>query len=158
MLRVDLRQLRDGSVETTGQLLPGDPAFQGVDLELADSVTVEGRLQETGEGDFYWHAFLAGGVKGECRRCLTDVLVPVDIEIRVLFSADPETAEDSGVYLLEKGAGEVDLGEAVREELALAGPSFLLCRDDCAGLCSRCGANLNDGPCSCEERAATVRG
>jgi len=158
MLRVDLRQLRDGSVETTGQLLPGDPAFRGVDLELADPVTVEGRLQETGEGDFYWHAFLTGRVKGECRRCLTDVLVPVDIEIRVLFSRDPETAEDPGVYPLEKGAGEVDLGEAVREELALAVPGFLLCRDDCAGLCSRCGANLNDGLCSCEEPAATVRG
>ncbi len=158
MLIVDLRQLREGSVETRGQILPGDPAFKGANLELADPVTVEGRLQETGEGDFYWHAYLTGRVKGDCRRCLEDVLVPVDIEIRVLFSRDPETAEDPGVYPLEKGAGVVDLGEAVREELVLAVPGYLVCRDDCAGLCSRCGANLNDGPCSCVEQAATVRG
>ena len=158
MLRVDLSQLREGSVETAGQLLPGDPSLQGADLELAGPVAVEGRLQETGQGDLYWHAFLSGSVKGECRRCLTDVSVPVDIEIRVLFSADPETAEDPGVYPMMRGAGEVDLGEAVREELVLAVPSYLVCRDGCAGLCSRCGANLNDGPCSCGEPAATVRG
>jgi len=156
MLRVDLRRLREGSVETTGQLLPAEPAFAGVDLELADPVTVEGRLQETGQGEFYWHAFLAGRVKGECRRCLTDVFVPIDIEIRVLFSSDPETAEDPGVYPLQKGAAEVDLSEAVCEELVLAVPNFLVCRDDCAGLCSRCGANLNDGSCSCGEPAATI--
>ena len=156
MLIVDLRRLRDGSIETTATLLPADPAFQGVDLELVDPVAVEGRLQQTGEGQFYWHAFLAGRVKAECRRCLGDVVVPIDIEIRVLFSNDPETAEDPGVYPLGNGAAEVDLGHAVREELALAVPSFLVCRDDCAGLCSRCGANLNNGPCSCGEPAATV--
>ncbi len=156
MLIVDLRRMREGSVETTGRLLPDDPAFEGADLELVDPVTVRGRLQQTGEGEFYWHAFLAGRVKGQCRRCLGDVFVPGDIEIRVLFSNDPDTAEDPGVYPLGHGAAELDLGKAVREELALAVPSFLVCRDECAGLCSRCGANLNDGPCSCEEAAATV--
>ncbi|TDJ53631.1 MAG: DUF177 domain-containing protein [Gemmatimonadetes bacterium] len=156
MLTVDLNRLHDGSIETTGQLLPTDPAFEGVDLQLVDPVTVEGRLQLTGEGDFYWHAFVAGRVRGECRRCLGDVFVPIDIEIRVLFSSDPETVEDPGVYPLGKGAAELDLGQAVCEELALAVPGFLVCRDDCAGLCSRCGANLNDGPCPCGEPAATV--
>lgn len=156
MLIVDLRRLREGSIDTTARLLPGDSAFQGVNLELVDPVTVEGRLQQTGEGEFYWHAFLAGRVKGECRRCLGDVLVPIDIEIRVLFSNDPQTAEDPGVYPLGNRAAEVDLGKAVCEELVLAVPSFLVCRNDCAGLCSRCGANLNDGPCSCGEPAATV--
>lgn len=156
MLIVDLRRMREGSVDTTGRLLPADPAFKGVDLELVDPVTVRGRLQQTGEGEFYWHAFLAGRVKGECRRCLGGVFVPIDIEIRVLFSDDPETTEDPGVYPLGNGAAELDLGHAVREELALAVPGFLVCRDDCAGLCSQCGANLNDGPCSCGEPAATV--
>ena len=156
MLTVDLRRLREGSVETTGRLMPADQSFEGVDLELVDPVTVRGRLQQTGEGEFYWHAFLAGRVRGECRRCLGDVFVPIDIEIRVLFSNDPETAEDPGVYPLGNGGAGLDLGHAVREEMVLAVPNFLVCRNDCAGLCSRCGANLNDGPCSCGEPAATV--
>lgn len=155
MLRVDLRQLHQGPVETTGQLFPADPAFSGIDLELVGPVAVDGRLQETGEGEYYWHAFLKGRAQATCRRCLVDVLVPIDLEIRVVFSRDAETAEDPGGYPVAPGAFDVDLGPAVREELVLAVPRFLECRDDCAGLCFRCGANLNEGPCSCEEPAAT---
>ena len=156
MLRVDLRQVREGPVETTGLLDATDPAVADLDFELVESIGVKGRLQETGEGDFYWHAFLAGEVKSECRRCLADAVVSVDLEIRVLFSRDPETAEDPGVYPLASSASVVDLSDAIREELALAVPSYLLCRDDCAGLCSQCGGNLNEGPCSCGNPATTV--
>jgi uncharacterized protein len=45
----------------------------------------------------------------------------------------------------------VDLDEVVREQLLLALPSRHLCREDCQGLCQKCGANLNDGHCSCEQ-------
>src|SRR5215213_1252628 len=45
----------------------------------------------------------------------------------------------------------VDLDELVREQILLALPSRHLCREDCKGLCQRCGANLNNGPCSCEQ-------
>jgi uncharacterized protein len=46
-------------------------------------------------------------------------------------------------------AGRIDLAEVVREELALAVPPFVLCREDCAGLCPKCGSDLNAGPCEC---------
>ena len=36
-------------------------------------------------------------------------------------------------------------------------PSRVLCKEDCRGLCIRCGRNLNEGPCSCEEEAADPR-
>src|SRR5215213_1677197 len=45
----------------------------------------------------------------------------------------------------------VDLDELVREQILLALPSRHLCREDCKGLCQKCGANLNDAPCSCEQ-------
>jgi uncharacterized protein len=45
----------------------------------------------------------------------------------------------------------------VREELALATPGhLLLCRDECAGLCPKCGADLNAGPCACRTPAEPV--
>jgi len=156
MLIIDLGQLREGPVETTGAIQPDSPALQGLDLVLAEPVVVAGRLQETGEGEYYWHATLRGAVREECRRCLTEVLVPFDVELRVLFSRDPETAEDPGVYLLDPGAVQVDLRAAVVEEVALAVPSFVLCREECAGLCVQCGADLNAGPCSCSDPAVTV--
>jgi uncharacterized protein len=156
MLRVDLRQLHEGPVETTGSLHPADPAFEGLDLVLDGPVEVDGRLQATGDGECYWHGFLKGRVRAECRRCLTEVAVPVDLEVRVVFSEDPALAEDPGVYELDARSGVVDVGVPVREELTLAVPRFLLCREDCAGLCASCGADLNAGPCSCRDTAVTV--
>ncbi len=155
MLLVDLRQLRQGPVETSGSLPVGHEVLQGLEFELVDPVNVEGRLQETGDGDYYWHATIRGRVRGDCRRCLADVLVPVDTEIRVLFSHNPD-ADDPGIYSLADRATEVDLGKAVCEELALAVPTFLLCREECAGLCPQCGIDLNAGSCACSGPAVTV--
>jgi uncharacterized protein len=64
-----------------------------------------------------------------------------------MFSADPESQEAPDVYPLAPTASAIDLGQAVREELALAVEQFPLCREDCKGLCPTCGADLNAGPC-----------
>jgi uncharacterized protein len=149
MLRVDLRDLRRGPVDTTGELAPDDPVFEGLGLELDGPVKVEGRLQTTGDGEYFWRGALHGDVRLECRRCLTELHRPVDADVSVLFSVDPDAADDPSVYPLAPDAAYVDLGEAVREELALAVPAYVLCREACAGLCPRCGADLNAGPCGC---------
>ena len=149
MLRVDLRDLNRGPVETVGRLEPDDPVFAGLELDLIGPVSVEGRLQATGPGEYFWRARLQADVRGDCRRCLTDVVRHVDEHVDVLFSDDPDAAEDPAVYLLPPAAGVIDLGEAVREELALAVEPYPVCREDCAGLCPRCGADLNAGACAC---------
>jgi uncharacterized protein len=149
MLRVDLRDLHRGPVETDGRLAPDDPVLAGLELELAGPVSVEGRLQETGPGEYFWRGRLRGERRAGCRRCLTDVMQPIDVEFGVLFSDDPDAADDPSVYPLPPHAAQLDLGDAVREELALALPPYVLCREDCAGLCARCGADLNAGPCQC---------
>jgi uncharacterized protein len=69
---------------------------------------------------------------------------------------DPDAADDPSVYPLAASATHLELGEAVREELALAIPAFPLCREDCAGLCPGCGADLNAGPCGCTVSAEPV--
>jgi len=155
MLRVDIRDLQRGPVRTDGALPPGDPAFEGLDLELAGPVQVKGQLQATGDGEYLWRGRIHAVVRGECRRCLTDVLIEVDVDVdAAMFTADPEAADDPGFYPLPERAARVDVGAVVREELALATPAhLLLCREDCAGLCPRCGADLNAGPCACRTPA-----
>lgn len=156
MLRIDLRELRHGPVETEAELSPDDPAFEGLDLRLAQPLEVTGRVQATADGDYFWRGHLSGTLTGECRRCLTDVVVPVNSDIDALFSADPDAADDPSVYVLDESTTTLDLGAAVREELVLAAPVFLLCRDACAGLCPRCGADLNTGPCGCAPAPDTL--
>ena len=150
MLRVDVRELRRGPVSTEGQLSPGAPALEGLGLTLEGPVAVTGTLQGSPERrTFSWNGRLQARVRGECRRCLADVVTPVDAAVQVVFSPDPDAADDPGVYPLVEPVTVVDLAPAVREELLLAVPAFVLCRDDCAGLCPRCGADLNAGACRC---------
>ena len=148
MLRVDLRDLAAGPVETTGSIGPADPLFEGLGVGLTAPVVVAGRLQATGEGRFYWHGRISTTVREQCRRCLTDVSLPVTADIGVLFTQDGAD-DDPDAYVVPADADEVDITPAVREELILAVPQYALCREDCRGLCPNCGKDRNAGPCGC---------
>src|SRR3989442_14659024 len=150
MLRVDLRDLQRGPVRTDGHLDPDDPVFEGLGLGLAGPVAVSGQLQATGEGEYLWRGHVHGVVRGECRRCLTEVLDEVDIDVdAAVFSTDPDAADDPDFYPLSERANSVDVTEVVREELALAAQTdLLLCRGHWAGPCPQGGADLNAGPCA----------
>jgi uncharacterized protein len=149
MLRADLRELARGPVETRADLPTTDGLFAGLDFALAEPVRVTGRLQPAGEGRFYWRAKLAARVTEMCRRCLEPVQVTVEADVRALFTQDPDALDDPDSYPLPPDATEIDVTPAVREELILAVPQYVVCRDDCRGLCPRCGHDLNAGPCGC---------
>src|SRR5215213_9027959 len=158
MLRVDIRDLQRGPVRTVGELLPDDPGFEGLDLNLVGPVSVTGQLQATGPGEYLWRGRVHGTMQGECRRCLTDVRTDIDIKVdAAVFSSDPDAADDPDYYALSERASHIDVRDVVREELVLAAPTrLLLCREDCAGLCVGCGADLNAGPCGCSAPAEPV--
>ncbi len=150
MLRVDLRELARGrAMETRGELKHDDPAFDGTEITLKQPVVVAGRLQSIGEGRFYWQGTAQTAVEGECRRCLTPVATPLQLEIGALFTQDPEALDDPDSYPVTPDATEIDITPAVREELVLAAPRYVVCRDDCKGLCPQCGRDVNAGPCGC---------
>ena len=150
MLQIDLRELQRGPVDTQAEVAPDDVLFQGLGFTLAGPLRVGGRLQATGEGRYYWHGTLAVQVATQCRRCLIPVNAPVSADIGVLFSQDDLVADDPDAYAVPANAVDVDLRPAVREELALAVPAWVVCREDCRGLCPRCGKDLNAGPCGCD--------
>jgi uncharacterized protein len=151
MLRVDLRELAQGrAVQTRGELKQDDPVLADTEITLQEPVAVDGRLQSIGEDRFYWQGTARTVVRGECRRCLTPVSTPVTLEIGALFTQDLDAADDPDTYPVPRNATEIDVTPAVREELVLAAPQYMLCRDDCKGLCPQCGKDWNSGPCDCE--------
>jgi uncharacterized protein len=156
MLRIDIRDLQRGPVDTMGVLEAGAPALAGLALELEGPVEIDGRLQNSSEGEFLWRGQIMATVLGECRRCLAPVRQELNADVDVLFSTDADATDDPSVYPLSESATHVDVTEAVREELALAAPTLVLCREDCAGLCPKCGADLNAGPCGCTGSAEPV--
>jgi len=151
MLRVALSEVRSGAVETDANVPVDHPIFRAVEWPLAEPLNVQGRFSGAGEGKYYWRARFDTTVKAECRRCLTPVVQPVHQDLQLLFSEDEEIPEGEGVYGIPPRTQVLDLTDALREEFMLAEPLFVECRPDCKGLCGRCGANLNDGPCGCAE-------
>ena len=158
MLRVDIRDLQRGPVQTVGALQPDDSAFDGLGLDLIGAVSVSGQLQATAQGEYLWRGGFHGVLQAECRRCLAEVRTDLDINVdAAIFSADPEAADDPAFYPLLERASHIDIRDVAREEFALAVPArLLLCRTDCAGLCSNCGMDLNAGPCGCPAPAEPV--
>ena len=148
MLQIDLRALEHGSVEIAGSLEPDDPRLAGLDVAFAKPVKVTGQLAGAGPGRYYWRGELATTVRGTCRRCLVSVDVTVAVPVGVMFTEDP-AADDPSAWVIEPHANVLDLSETVREELILSAPTYVLCRDDCRGLCPGCGEDLNVGSCIC---------
>lgn len=98
-----------------------------------------------------------------CARCLEEVSYDVEGDIEGYFviggeeSAAPDDLEgDEFDYLPENRV--IDLVPLIEQALLLELPLVPLCDDDCKGLCPRCGANLNDGPCTCGDAAPVEDG
>ncbi|HEX9892627.1 MAG TPA: DUF177 domain-containing protein, partial [Gemmatimonadales bacterium] len=147
MLQVDVRTLRQGSTPIEATVAPNDPMFAGLGIELMEPVRISGTLQSAGEGSFRLEGRAVGKARGECRRCLTEVTLLFDVEFDAVFTTSLDLVDDPGVYRLTEPVTRINLTEAVREEVGFAVPTWALCRDACAGLCPRCGADLNQGPC-----------
>jgi uncharacterized protein len=92
-----------------------------------------------------------GELRQECRRCLQPVRTRFDEDLTLVFvegDADAEW-EDAGAHAFEPRLGDLDLSEAVREEVLLAMNPYVVCDPACPGLCPMCGANLKEGDCGC---------
>ena len=122
----------------------------GVSYPVSEPVTAEGIIRNTA-GVLMMKGEIKTTIHGTCDRCANDfdreILFPIDV-VLVTEMANEEN-EDEWVFPLE--GDSADLDDIVRTVFVLNLDSKLLCKEDCAGLCHRCGKNLNDGPCSCQK-------
>lgn len=79
-----------------------------------------------------------------CSRCLCDF----DQELSVCYSEEFLLQREEGAFIIDEYR-QIDLSEVTRQYTLLAEPMKPLCSEDCSGLCSRCGRNLNLGVCDC---------
>ena len=128
--------------EDLGTAVIGIPAGSDLELDLRLEAVMEGVLV-TG--------FVRGQVVGECVRCLDEVTEPVDVTLSELF-VYPERAAaavadgDEDDDLRELDEDFLDLEPALRDAVVPMLPFQPVCRPDCPGLCSLCGARLADEP------------
>lgn len=148
---LNLVEVSRGETRVSGEIAPDDPLWDGSDLHLAEPLRVRLRAQAVGEGVLV-RGTMATRLALECRRCLAAVPVEVEDEVTLLFEPLVEGEEEElegEVYPLPARGEELDLRPALREELILRRPNFVVCSETCRGLCPTCGVNLNETTCSC---------
>ncbi len=156
MLTVTLTELdRSGPVRVRGEIPAEDPIWSDWDEELTSPVSVDLSVSATPTGQVLARGNVQATIAQTCRRCLDPVEVRLDEELTLLWvppdrRGGGDAAEDDGVRKLDPVGNELDLGPAIREELVLAAPAYVTCREDCRGLCPVCGINLNEETCDCD--------
>lgn len=91
---------------------------------------------------------LDANMYGPCARCLGEVVLGVHAEQQEFAPTAKDRWEETEVSEFIKDL-EVDVAGLAREALILALPAQVVCASGCLGLCSRCGKDLNRGPCTC---------
>ncbi len=87
-----------------------------------------------------------------CDRCGTEFEDNLENEFKLFFLFDqPNDYEDNDdVFYLTPEQDKLELDHSVRDYTILSVPLKLLCKEDCKGLCAKCGTNLNKESCNCE--------
>ena len=122
----------------------------GVSYPVTEPVVASGTVRNTA-GVLMMEGELSTTIHGLCDRCATpfDREITFPINVVLVTELASEENEDEWVFPLE--GDSADLDDIVRTVFVLNLDSKLLCKEDCRGLCPRCGKNLNDGPCNCQK-------
>ncbi len=151
MLNLSLAAVARGPVGIREQIDADDPLWSDTGVAFKQPLRVDLEARMVGDG-----VLVRGSVETEldaaCRRCLVAVPVTVRDSVDLLFEAlSPEEQDElSGeVYALPERGDQLDLSTAIREQVVLRIPDYVLCSESCRGLCPKCGAELNREQCGC---------
>ncbi|MCX5862409.1 MAG: DUF177 domain-containing protein [Desulfomonile sp.] len=146
-----LRFSFSGQEDVLSQIMEKFPAVSGVKIDPL----IQGDIQllQTTDG-----IVLNGSIRTtlnlQCSRCLATFDIDKDLDLNFLVrqvdfdgttDKDAWDSQDSEIVV----GSEIDLGEIIVQELLLEVPMKPLCREDCQGLCPRCGALRGSDDCDC---------
>jgi len=144
----------------------------GTEVTQVGLLAVEGRAdlieENHGPRNVVLDIRLQGSYLGEfevaCARCLEPVRLPLNGQFDLLFRP---LGADQGSSERAISASETEIGyyqesglvleDVLREQVLLSLPARTLCREDCKGLCPRCGRDLNSETCACDTAPADPR-
>jgi uncharacterized protein len=134
--------------------LTGSPIELGLEQGFFDTVVTRVALEKTSR-QLFLTAEIESKARFRCDRCLEDFETKIGSSFRSVYVWDDAASPNDGdeeVHRLPHDVNVIDLSEDIKEYLQLAVPLKILCKEDCAGLCSSCGKNLNtilSGACNC---------
>jgi uncharacterized protein len=168
---IEIKDLETNPIDFREEYSPGVIDL-GPDLRQVSPLHTEGRadLVEEHHGkhkiiqDIRLRGKLDTSLEADCARCIEPVVHKVSREFDLLYRP---LGSDAGRDELSVTDAEAEIGyyqgegllleDAVREQVLLALPLKMICREDCKGLCPQCGKNLNEGDCSCTAPVQDLR-
>lgn len=138
--RVFREPLEENGITTEGF------SFSGKAHAVSEFIKIQGRIRAE--------------LSSVCARCLAPVSSPLEFEVElpVLTQEEDQTDEAGEEEEISLCDGEkINLFELGLEKLLLRFPFRLLCREDCKGLCPKCGKDLNTGSCGCQTKEIDPR-
>ena len=133
-MKVRFNEIPDEGLKLEEMIDPETMDLQTVELKFTTPVSVSATFSR--EWDVIRVGVEASGqLESVCSRCLEAIIGSYDRK----FDLDYSIKEKS----------EVDITADVRQEILLSYPVKFVCKEQCKGICSQCGGDLNSGPCAC---------
>jgi len=148
----------DGLVVEKDQPWSLPPPLPGDELVSVERIRLSGEVHEEGDAFAFSGKIETVATLG-CSRCLEPYTLPLHLHFDLLYTARPEDAsgresrvDEEEFTAVHFDGGRIDLDALLAEQIYLGIPLKPLCREECHGLCPRCGTNLNVGSCGCPEQ------
>jgi len=155
-MKIDIRSLLSGKlsrlsfsyeIEENDEIYPLPPD----DVQFLQPVFVEGFVTDNA-GYMEVNATATINYKTRCARCLESISGKYTLNFnRIVVNLGTLQNEDDDNYTIVKN-GFLDIDHDLVDDLVLEFPTLFLCKEECAGLCPKCGKNLNFGPCDCPKK------
>jgi uncharacterized protein len=161
-MEIDLKTLGEGVADWRKEAGPEELELAYPDYEFTDPVRVSLRINQS-ESQYVLRGHVETVAHTRCVKCLTDYDLTVDSEVNWVVQViaepkKPEAFEDlDDFWFIEKCQTHLDITSRVREIVLVSLPDNPVCREDCRGLCPRCGQNLNEGQCGCRREEIDSR-
>lgn len=149
-MRINLSEI----IEMPGSSLPfkceldEERISQPAILKFIETPRAEGEIINTA-GALSLVGTLKASMLCLCDRCATEYQCDKEFPLDIKLAADLTDDDNPDIFPLD--GDELDLSDVLENSFIFQMDTKFLCKEDCAGLCSRCGKNLNDGPCDCKK-------
>ena len=154
-MRIELENLEGGKGTFAQVYQPDDLNPVDERIRLIEPTAVTGKVRVAGN-EVFVDGHIETRAQVECDRCLQQVESPVsaDFELEYITGSEYESSDVAELTEAEMSVsvfdGEtIDVDEIVKEQIVLAVPTRMLCREDCKGICPECGIDRNTGECTC---------
>jgi uncharacterized protein len=168
---ISLQELETRKVEFSQQLAPGTLDL-GQELKQSGVLNTQGRaelLEENRGGrnvveDIRVLGTFSTTVEVRCARCVDPVPTKVGGEFDLLYrplgvdaGRDERSISEAETEIGYYSGDGIQLDDVLREQILLALPVKIVCREECRGFCAGCGRNLNIEQCTCEDHSPDPR-